>query len=188
VLHLLEHAEQLGRVRAAGHVAVERHEQAAAREAHLVVPEALGVSLERVAARSDGDLQRLLLVGAATVAGAARTATRTAGTAGPATARPAARATAATAAAGSTATAAAARASTAGAAGASTATAATAAPTTAATAVPAAAALSAASLSATSHGADHCRHRAAPSTGQTRWVGRIRGTGRMPERPPATTP
>jgi hypothetical protein len=71
---------------------VERHEQAATCEAHLVVLEPLGMALDRVAARANRDLERLLLVGCATpasgatAAGAAGTAPRVAGAAATATA------------------------------------------------------------------------------------------------------
>jgi hypothetical protein len=59
VLQLLDYAEQLGRVRTAGEVAMQRDEHAAAGEAGLVVAQTLGVSLERVACCAHGNLEGL---------------------------------------------------------------------------------------------------------------------------------
>jgi hypothetical protein len=77
VLQLLEHTEQLGGICDSGHVAVQRHQQAATCEPDLVIPETVRVPLDRIAACSNRDLQRLLLV-AGTAAGAASRAASTA--------------------------------------------------------------------------------------------------------------
>jgi hypothetical protein len=63
---------------------VQRDEQAAASEPGLVVLEPVGVSLDRIAARANRDLERLLLVRRSaarpSAAGTARTTSRVAGT------------------------------------------------------------------------------------------------------------